>query len=48
MNKLIIRPTQLILLSFGLSSILKHISLFISEFTIYEHGTDRKYECLEG
>ena len=47
MIKFKISPNQLILLSFGLISILKHISLFTNEFIIYESKTVIKCECLE-
>ncbi len=47
MIKFNISPNQLILLSFGLISILKHHSLFTNEFTIYESKTVIKCECLE-
>ena len=47
MIKFNISPNQLILLSFGLISILKHHSLFTNEFTIYESKTVIKCECME-
>ena len=47
MIKFNISPNQLILLSFGLISILKHLSLFTNKFTIYESKTVIKCECME-
>ena len=47
MIKFNISPNQLILLSFGLISILKHLSIFTNEFTIYESKTVTKCESME-
>ena len=47
MIKFHISPHQLILLSFPLISILKHLSSFTNEFTIYESQTVIKCECME-